>query len=237
MARKYTSSYCDVIRAKIILLADKGLSNDVIAARLDTPRQIVSKWRKRFALARLPGLEALPRGGRKSPLFSPASSFKLRLWPASFLTPSDFRYRASRLRRSGNTSFRKAWSRRSAAPHCGAGSAAMPFAPGNIEAGSSPAIRGSPTKPDPSSIFMSAFGRALHWAPTTTSFPPTKRPAFRPVAGNSQLCLLLLTAPPGWKASIFARAPGSTWPLGMSIVPKSSDVVNPKTALRPWDAW
>ena len=31
MARKYTSPYCDVIRA------DEGLSNDVIAARLDTP--------------------------------------------------------------------------------------------------------------------------------------------------------------------------------------------------------
>jgi hypothetical protein len=66
LARKYTSPYCDVIRAKIILLAEEGLSNDVIAARLDTPRQIVSKWRKRFALARLPGLEAQPRGGRKA---------------------------------------------------------------------------------------------------------------------------------------------------------------------------
>ena len=70
MARKYTSPYCDVIRAKIILLADEGISNDVIAARLDTPRQIVSKWRKRFALTRLPGLEAQPWGGRKA-RFSP----------------------------------------------------------------------------------------------------------------------------------------------------------------------
>ena len=70
IAPKYTSPYCDVIRAKIILLADDGLSNEVIAARLDTPRQIVSKWRKRFALARLPGLEAQPRGGRKA-RFSP----------------------------------------------------------------------------------------------------------------------------------------------------------------------
>ena len=60
IARKYTSPYCDVIRAKIVLLADEGLSNDVIGSRLDTPRQIVSKWRKRFALARLPGLEAQP---------------------------------------------------------------------------------------------------------------------------------------------------------------------------------
>jgi transposase len=72
MARKYTSPYCDVVRAKIILLADEGLSNDVIAARLDTPRQIVSKWRKRFSLARVPGLEAQPRGGRKA-RFSPRS--------------------------------------------------------------------------------------------------------------------------------------------------------------------
>jgi transposase len=72
MARKYTSPYCDVIRAKIILLANEGLSNDLIATKLDTPRQIVSKWRKRFALTRLPGLEAQPRGGRKA-RFSPQS--------------------------------------------------------------------------------------------------------------------------------------------------------------------
>jgi len=50
--------------------AAQGLSNDVIATRLDTPRQIVSKWRKRFALMRLPGLEEQPRGGRPA-LFSP----------------------------------------------------------------------------------------------------------------------------------------------------------------------
>jgi transposase len=68
MARKYTSPYCDVIRAKIILLANEGLSNDVIASRLDTPRQIVSNWRKRFAVAR----KAQPRGGRKA-RFSPRS--------------------------------------------------------------------------------------------------------------------------------------------------------------------
>ncbi len=69
-ARKYTSSYRDVIRAKIVLLAAEGLANDVIAARLDTPRQIVSKWRQRFCLSRLPGLEEQPRGGRPA-RFSP----------------------------------------------------------------------------------------------------------------------------------------------------------------------
>lgn len=70
LARRYTSPYRDVIRAKIVLLAAQGLSNDVIGARLDTPRQIVSKWRRRFCLARLPGLEEEPRRGRPA-RFSP----------------------------------------------------------------------------------------------------------------------------------------------------------------------
>ena len=71
-ARQYTSPYRDVIRAKIILLAAEGSSNDVIAVRLDTPRQIVSKWRKRFFYDRLAGLEEQPRGGRPA-LFPPPS--------------------------------------------------------------------------------------------------------------------------------------------------------------------
>lgn len=64
IARAYTSPYRDVIRAKIVLYAAQGLDNDTIAARLDTPRQIVSKWRKRFFEERLAGLEEQPRGGR-----------------------------------------------------------------------------------------------------------------------------------------------------------------------------
>jgi len=70
IARKYTSSYRDVIRAKIALYAADGLGNDEIAARLDTPRQIVSKWRKRFFEERFRGLEERPRGGRPA-RFSP----------------------------------------------------------------------------------------------------------------------------------------------------------------------
>jgi transposase InsO family protein len=42
----------------------RGLENDEIAARLDTPRQIVSKWRKRFFRERLRGLEERSRTGR-----------------------------------------------------------------------------------------------------------------------------------------------------------------------------
>lgn len=70
LARSYTSPYRDVVRARIVLYAAQGLDNDIIAARLDTPRQIVSKWRKRFFEERLAGLEEKPRGGRPA-RFSP----------------------------------------------------------------------------------------------------------------------------------------------------------------------
>jgi DNA-binding NarL/FixJ family response regulator len=64
ISRKYTSPYCDVMRAKVILFAAEGLSNKQIGERLDLPRQIVSKWRKRFYQQRLAGLEERPRRGR-----------------------------------------------------------------------------------------------------------------------------------------------------------------------------
>ena len=73
VARKYTSPYRDVIRAKIILMAARGYSNDEIAFRLNTPRQIVSKWHKRFYYERLIGLQDEPRGGRPGS-FSPGSN-------------------------------------------------------------------------------------------------------------------------------------------------------------------
>ena len=63
-ARRYTLPYRDVVRAKIVLLAAAGLANDEIAARLDTRREIVSKWRKRFFEEGLAGLEERPRRGR-----------------------------------------------------------------------------------------------------------------------------------------------------------------------------
>jgi transposase len=69
-ARRYTSPYYSVLRAKIVLLAAQGLSNDQIGARLSVPRQIVSKWRKRFFEQRIAGLLDDPRSGRP-PAFSP----------------------------------------------------------------------------------------------------------------------------------------------------------------------
>ena len=69
---KYTLSYFMVLRAKMILLAAQGLSNDQIADKLDTRREVVCMWRKRFFEQRLEGLEERPRPGRPRS-FSPRS--------------------------------------------------------------------------------------------------------------------------------------------------------------------
>ncbi len=68
--RKYTSSYMDVVRAKIILYSADGLENSEIAEKIDLPRQVVSKWRKRFFEDRIDGLRDRPRRGRP-PVFPP----------------------------------------------------------------------------------------------------------------------------------------------------------------------
>ena len=71
MARRYTSAYYAVVRAKIVLFAAEGMDNDEIARRLDLPRQVASKWRKRFFEEGLAGLEDRPRRGRPR-VFSPS---------------------------------------------------------------------------------------------------------------------------------------------------------------------
>jgi transposase len=63
-AERYTLPYFQVQRAKMILYAAQGLANDEIAQRLDTRREVVSLWRKRFFAERLAGLEEKARSGR-----------------------------------------------------------------------------------------------------------------------------------------------------------------------------
>ena len=71
-AVKYTLPYFQVQRAKMILHAAEGMRNDEIAACLDTRREVVSLWRKRFFADRLAGLEEHARPGRPRS-FSPRS--------------------------------------------------------------------------------------------------------------------------------------------------------------------
>ena len=70
IAARYSSPYREVMQAKIVLYAAQGLSNEEIASRLDLPRQVVSKWRKRFYEEGMPGLAERPRRGRPA-VFSP----------------------------------------------------------------------------------------------------------------------------------------------------------------------
>ncbi len=67
--KEYTSPHRDVVRAKIVLLASRGLGNNRIAAQLGMPRQIASKWRQRFCSQRLPGLGRSTPRRATSPLF------------------------------------------------------------------------------------------------------------------------------------------------------------------------
>ena len=71
-SRRYSAPYRDVVRARIVLLAAEGQENTEIAHRLDTPAQIVSKWRKRFFEERLAGLAERSRTGRR-PAFPPSA--------------------------------------------------------------------------------------------------------------------------------------------------------------------
>jgi transposase len=54
----------------MILYAAQGMCNDEIATYLDTRREVVSQWRKRFFTDRLQGLEEHARQGRPR-TFSP----------------------------------------------------------------------------------------------------------------------------------------------------------------------
>ncbi len=55
-----------VVRAKIVLLAAKGVRNIEIAEKLGITNDTVGRWRTRFAEKGVDGIRKdLPRGGRK----------------------------------------------------------------------------------------------------------------------------------------------------------------------------
>src|SRR3712207_3517245 len=62
--RRRTSAQALAQRARIVLLAAAGLKNTEIAEQLGVNRNMVAKWRSRFAEHRLDGLTDEPRPGR-----------------------------------------------------------------------------------------------------------------------------------------------------------------------------
>jgi len=60
----YSRPYREVQRAKLVLYAAEGMDNTEIARRLDMPREVVGRWRRRFHDERLDGLSDRKRAGR-----------------------------------------------------------------------------------------------------------------------------------------------------------------------------
>jgi transposase len=70
LERSQTAPWRQVLRAKIVLLAARGMPNAQIAARLRISVDTARKWRVRFAAHGLAGLADRPRAGRP-PRFTP----------------------------------------------------------------------------------------------------------------------------------------------------------------------
>jgi len=60
----YSRPHREVQRAKLVLYAAEGMDNTEIARRLDMPREVVGRWRRRFHDERLDGLADRKRAGR-----------------------------------------------------------------------------------------------------------------------------------------------------------------------------
>lgn len=61
--RRRGAGHLEVLRAKVILWADEGLSNTEIVERTVLSAPTVGKWRRRFLQSRTAGLSELPRSG------------------------------------------------------------------------------------------------------------------------------------------------------------------------------
>ena len=64
LSHKASAAYRIVLRVRIVLAADDGLANAVIADELGVHVDTVRKWRRRFGQGGMDGLTDLPRSGR-----------------------------------------------------------------------------------------------------------------------------------------------------------------------------
>ena len=70
LERSQTAPWRQVLRAKIVLLAARGMANQKIAARLGVTADTARKWRGRLAADGMAGLADRQRPGRP-PRFTP----------------------------------------------------------------------------------------------------------------------------------------------------------------------
>jgi len=70
-AQSVRGACCDRLRARIVLAAAAGMASAAIAVQAGVHAGTARKWRRRFAAARLAGLEDAPRSGRP-PVFTAA---------------------------------------------------------------------------------------------------------------------------------------------------------------------
>lgn len=190
IANKNTSPYYIVVRAKAVLMAAQGVDNKTIGERLNLPRQIVSKWRKRFFQERFEGLTDRPRTGRPSVRFFPLMwLYRLKHWPVSYHSKRIFRCRVLVLMRllwklSSEESLHRLVDRLS-----GVGFMKMPSNPGNFVAGYFLKTHNLSRRLDVFWICIRGYGKEFPRNLTNSFSVLTKRPVSRPDVENMALSL------------------------------------------------
>jgi transposase len=114
VARARTASVRFAMRAKMILMAADGTPDQLIARRLSVSRQTVARWRGRFLLQGIEGIEKdAPRPGRKPKISAQKVQKVVRMTTQE--KPSDATHWSTRImaRASGvsEASVRRIWKR------------------------------------------------------------------------------------------------------------------------------
>ena len=109
-----------VVRAKIILMAVDGVTNQDIAAALDLSRPTIQLWRQRFLALRLAGLEKdAPRPGRKPRI--PPAKIKAVVEATLHTKPPNATHWSTRTmaraQQLSEASVRRIWRRHNLKPH------------------------------------------------------------------------------------------------------------------------
>jgi len=116
--RAASSSASAVLRARIVLLAARGMPSQEIAHALEIPETTVGKWRRRFGRSGMAGLADAPRSGRPTRLSAARLSKVLTEVTRAPLTRTQWSIR-SMARHAGvsKSHVQKLWSRNGIKPH------------------------------------------------------------------------------------------------------------------------